>query len=308
MFGQARRLNRLGSMFATLANAATRSGLGRGVAERVVGIDRRRLLPTFASESLSAWFRKRTARGTGTRGDVAFFADSFSSYTEPEIGRASIELLERAGWRVQLVDDVCCGRSLISKGMLDATRARHQALMARLAPLASAGIPIVGCEPSCVFTLKDELISLSGGDERAIAIALQVHLVDELLVDAIDDGSLVVPASPAAGPVVFHGHCHQKAASALSPSISLLERIPGAQVDVLDAGCCGMAGSFGFERSHYELSMQIGELRLFPAVRGAGPHTSVAATGVSCRQQILHGTSRRAEHPVVLLARAFSRD
>jgi FAD/FMN-containing dehydrogenase/Fe-S oxidoreductase len=308
MFGQARRLNRLGSMFATLANAATRSGLGRGVAERVVGIDRRRLLPTFASESLSAWFRKRTARGTGTRGDVAFFADSFSSYTEPEIGRASIELLERAGWRVQLVDDVCCGRSLISKGMLDATRARHQALMARLAPLAQSGTPIVGCEPSCVFTLKDELISLSGGDERAIAIALQVHLVDELLVDAIDDGSLVVPASPAAGPVVFHGHCHQKAASALSPSISLLERIPGAQVDVLDAGCCGMAGSFGFERSHYELSMQIGELRLFPAVRGAGPHTSVAATGVSCRQQILHGTSRRAEHPVVLLARAFSRD
>jgi Fe-S oxidoreductase len=299
-FGHARRINQLGSRFAFLANAFARTG--RGLTERVVGIDRRRPLPVFARQSLGAWFRGRVPQGTGRRGDVAFFGDSFSSYTEPEIGIASIELLERAGWRVRLVDDVCCGRSLISKGLLDAARQRHEALLARLAPLAEAGVQIVGCEPSCVFTLKDELVSLSRGDPRALAVARQARLVEELLVEAIDDGSLSTPQAPDPTPVLFHGHCHQKAASALSPTVKLLERIPGAQVTVLDAGCCGMAGSFGFERAHYDLSMQIGEMRLFPAVRAA-PDASIAATGVSCRQQIAHGTGRKAEHPVVLLHR-----
>jgi len=305
VFGHARRVNQLGAMFATAANAAGRSATLRGVAERVTGIDRRRPLPTFARQSLGAWYRRRAPQGTGSRGEVVFFGDSFSSYTEPEIGIASIELLERAGWRVRLVDDVCCGRSLISKGLLDAARQRHATLMARLAPAADAGIPIVGCEPSCVFTLSDELVSLTHGDPRAVAIARQAGLIDELLADAMDDGSLPLPAGLVMGPIVFHGHCHQKAASALAPTVRLLERIPGAKVSVLDAGCCGMAGSFGFERNHYDLSMQIGEMRLFPAVRAA-PDALIAATGVSCRQQIAHGTGRRAEHPVVLLHRAIS--
>jgi FAD/FMN-containing dehydrogenase/Fe-S oxidoreductase len=299
-FGHARRLNRFGSILAPVANAVNRSGIMRRLAERTAGIDRRRPLPVFARQSLGAWFRGRAPQGSGKRGEVVFFGDSFSSFTEPEIGIASIELLERAGWRVRLVDDVCCGRSLISKGLLDQARLRHEVLLARLAPLAEAGIPIVGCEPSCVFTLKDELVSLSRGDPRAAAIARQAGLVEELLVEAIDDGSLRLPQAPGPRPMVFHGHCHQKAAAALAPTVKLLERIPGAQVTVLDAGCCGMAGSFGFERAHYDLSMQIGEMRLFPAVRAA-PDALIAATGVSCRQQIAHGTSRKAEHPVVLL-------
>ena len=305
VFGHARRINQLGSRFASLANAIGRTG--RGLTERVVGIDRRRPLPVFARQSLGAWFKHRAPQGTARRGDVVFFGDSFSSYTEPEIGIASIELLERAGWRVRLVDDVCCGRSLISKGLLDAARQRHEALLARLAPLAEAGVPIVGCEPSCVFTLKDELISLSRGDPRALAVARQATLVEELLVDAMDDGSLPIPHAPGPTPVLFHGHCHQKAASALSPTVKLLERIPGAQVTVLDAGCCGMAGSFGFEREHYDLSMRIGEMRLFPAVRSAPADALIAATGVSCRQQIAHGTGREAGHPVVLLHRFTSK-
>ena len=304
LFGNARRVNRLGSLFAPMANAAGRSAFVRGLTERLSGIDRRRPLPTFARQSLGAWFRKRTPQGSGARGEVIFFGDSFSSYSEPEIGSASIDLLERAGWRVRLVDDVCCGRSLISKGLLGAAKQRHAQLLDRLAPAALSGVPIVGCEPSCVFTLKDELVSLSRGDQRAVAVARQARLVEELLVDAIDDGSLSTPQAPSPKPVLFHGHCHQKAASALSPTVRLLERIPGAQVSVLDAGCCGMAGSFGFERNHYDLSMQIGEMRLFPAVRSS-PDALIAATGVSCRQQIAHGTGRRAEHPVTLLHRAI---
>jgi Fe-S oxidoreductase len=235
-----------------------------------------------------------------------FFADSFSSYTEPEIGIAAIELLERAGWRVQLVDDVCCGRSQISKGLLDAARRNHAKLIDRLAPFAEAGTPIVGCEPSCVFTLSDELVGLSGKDERAHTIARQARLVDDLLADALEDGSLTLPERNEAKPVVFHGHCHQKAAGALSSSVRLLGKLPGAELNVLDAGCCGMAGSFGFEHDHYDLSMQIGEMRLFPAVRSAPDDALIAATGVSCRHQIAHGTGRKAEHPVVLLHRCIT--
>jgi Fe-S oxidoreductase len=272
----------------------------------MTGIDRRRPLPAFARQSLGSWYRSRAPQGSGSRGEVIFFGDSFSSYSEPEIGIASIELLELAGWRVRLVDDVCCGRSQISKGLLDAARRNHAALLDRLAPAALAGVPIVGCEPSCVFTLKDELVSLSRGDPRAIAVARQARLVDELLADAMDDGSLALPVALERIPILFHAHCHQKAASAQSPTVRLLERIPGAQVTVLDAGCCGMAGSFGFEREHYDLSMQIGELRLFPAVRAAPANAAIAATGVSCRQQIAHGTGRRAVHPIVLLKQAIA--
>jgi Fe-S oxidoreductase len=272
--------------------------------EAVVGVDRRRPLPVFAPQSLGAWFRSRRPTNTGTRGEVAFFADSFTSFTEPEIGRAAIELIERAGWRVHLVDDVCCGRSQISKGLLDDARKQHLKLLDRFEPFARDGIPIVGVEPSCLFTLKDELVSLSRGDARAIAVARQAMLADQFLVNLIDDGSLALPASHARIPVLFHGHCHQKAASALQPTVELLERVPGAAVTVLDAGCCGMAGSFGFEKTHYDLSMQIGEMRLFPAVRAA-PEAAIAATGVSCRQQIKHGTGRTAEHPVVLLRRTL---
>jgi FAD/FMN-containing dehydrogenase/Fe-S oxidoreductase len=305
-FGRARVLNQLGSRFAGLANATVGSAAIRGLMERVLHVDRRRPLPRFARQSLGQWFRRRPSAKAGGRGDVVFFGDSFSSYTEPEIGIASIELLERAGWNVRLVDDVCCGRSQISKGLLDDARKHHASLLDRLGPAAAEGIAIVGCEPSCVFALKDELVTLSGGDPRALAIARQARLVEELLVDAMDDGSLPMPHTPNPTPILFHGHCHQKAASALTPTVNLLERIPGARVSVLDAGCCGMAGSFGFEREHYDLSMQIGEMRLFPAVRSA-PDAVVAATGVSCRQQIGHGTGQKAEHPVVLLHRALTR-
>jgi FAD/FMN-containing dehydrogenase/Fe-S oxidoreductase len=305
VFGHARNLNRTGSMFAPLSNAIGRTSVVRRLAERFAGIDRRRPLPTFARQSLGDWFGARQSQGTGERGDVAFFADSFSSYTEPEIGRAAIELLERAGWRVRLVDDVCCGRSLISKGLLDEARRVHEALLDRLAPIAESGTRIVGVEPSCVFTLTDEVVNLARGDARAATVARQAGLVDDLIADAIGDGFLPTPRTPGAVPVLFHGHCHQKAASALRSTVQLLEKLPGANVNVLDAGCCGMAGSFGFEREHYDLSMQIGEMRLFPAVRNA-PDATIAATGVSCRQQILHGTGRKAEHPIVLLHRALT--
>jgi len=180
-------------------------------------------------------------------------------------------------------------------------------MTARLAPYAERGVPIVGCEPSCLLTLREEHLALAPGDARAQAVAERARLVEELLVEAIDDGSLHLRADSrvAGSRIVFHGHCHQKALAGTSTTVGLLRRIPAAEVVELDAGCCGMAGSFGFEKEHYELSMQIGEQRLFPALRGEDTGTLVAATGVSCRQQIAHGVGREARHPVQIVREAL---
>lgn len=304
LFGHVRTLNRAGAALAPLSNWVAGARPVRALAERFGGIDSRRALPQFQRETLQRWFRRRAMTpGVKRRGPVIFLADSFTSYTEPEIGRAAIELLELAGWDVQLAANVCCGRALISKGLLNDARARHADLTAQLAPAALKGVPIVGCEPSCVFTLKDELPDLARGNAGAAAIGCQAAMVDDILAQALDDGSLVLdPDAASAGRrILFHGHCHQKAASATAGSIALLQRLPAATVEVLDAGCCGMAGSYGFEREHYDLSLQIGGMRLFPAVAAAASETIIAATGVSCRQQIAQGTTRRAVHPVTLL-------
>jgi len=181
-------------------------------------------------------------------------------------------------------------------------------MVTRLAPEAERGVPIVGCEPSCLLTLREEHLALFPGNKQAEAVARQARLVEELLVEAIDDGALRLdPESAVSGRrIVFHGHCHQKALAGTASTVALLSRIPGAEVVELDAGCCGMAGSFGFESEHYDLSMRIGGLRLFPALEAERTGTLVAATGVSCRQQIEHGTGREARPPVELVREALA--
>ena len=166
--------------------------------------------------------------------------------------------------------------------------------------------PIVGVEPSCLLTLRDDYPVLLPGDPRARTVAAACTLPEELLLEAIADGRLTL------GPVggqrnLFHGHCHQKAVTGTAATVALLRAIPGAEVAEADAGCCGMAGSFGFEAEHYELSLRIGELRLFPAVRAEPADTIIAASGVSCRQQIAHGTGRRARHPLEIVRSALAR-
>jgi Fe-S oxidoreductase len=181
-------------------------------------------------------------------------------------------------------------------------------LVGRLGDAAADGVPIVGVEPSCLLTLRDEYAALLPGDPRARAVAAATRLPEELLLDAIAEGRMVLPPGRAVRGrrVLFHGHCHQKALAGTAATVALLRSIPGADVIEVDAGCCGMAGSFGFEAEHYDLSMSIGELRLFPAIRAEAEDTVIVATGVSCRQQIEHGTGRRALHPLELVKQAWS--
>jgi FAD/FMN-containing dehydrogenase/Fe-S oxidoreductase len=309
-FGSIRTLNKLGSATAPLSNLPLKLKPLRAVMDSVLGIARQRDLPVFHRTTLIRWFKGHQAPAGATQQQVTMLADSFTSYTEPGIGQAVVRLLEAAGHPVRLESKGCCGRASISKGMLDDARGKAQKLAANLCSGSEPGSPIVGCEPSCILTLKAEHVELLPDDPNVRDVAGRVQLPEELLVEAIDAGRLRLREDSwlAGRTVVFHGHCHQKAEAGTAATVALLQRIPGVTVQELDAGCCGMAGSFGFESEHYDISLQVGEDRLFPAVRAASPDAVIAATGVSCRQQIFHGTQRTAWHPAELVLEAWAQD
>lgn len=299
LFGAIRELNRLGSATAPLANRIA----GLRWPRRLLGLTPHRPLPPFERRTLIGWFRDRTPPGDAARPAVVLLADSFTTFTEPGVGRAAVELLELAGWRVRLESGGCCGRASYSKGLLADARRRARDLTTRLAAVPE--VPVVGCEPSCLHTLTDEHRRLLPGDPHVADVAGRVTQLDDLLLAALDDGRLTLADSWLTGRrILFHGHCHQKAAVGTASTVALLRRIPGAEVTELDAGCCGMAGSFGYEAEHYATSLRMGEQRLFPAVRAAPADAVIAATGTSCRQQIQHGTERRAWHPLQLVRAA----
>jgi Fe-S oxidoreductase len=304
MFGSIRTLNRLGSAAFPLSNLATGWRPTRLMAERWLGVSAARPLPRFQRQDLRSWFRRRPAQATpASQGELIFLADSFTTFTEPSVGRAAIELLELAGWQVRFEGAGCCGRASLSKGLVDHARRMAAGMADRLGEAAARGVPIVGVEPSCLLTLRDEYAALLPGDPRAQAVAAATRLPEELLLEAIAEDRLILPPGNGVSSrrILFHGHCHQKALSGTAATMALLRSIPGADVIEVDAGCCGMAGSFGFEAEHYELSMSIGELRLFPAIRAEAEETIITATGVSCRQQIAHGTGRPARHPLEII-------
>jgi Fe-S oxidoreductase len=291
-FGAIRRLNRLGALAAPVANATAPLLRGR------LGLAPERPLPRFERESLPRWHRRRTPRPGGR--EVVFLADSFTSYTETRVARAAIELLEAAGFAVRVEARGCCGRSSLSKGLLGQASTMARELVLRLAPYAERGVPVTGVEPSCLLTLRDEYLDLLPEEPRARAVAEATVPVAELLLER----ELPLSDALSGRRIVLHPHCHEKAVTGPRATVALLERIPGAEIVALDAGCCGMAGSFGFEAEHYDLSRRIFGLRLQPAL-AAEPDALVAATGVSCRQQIRHLAGREARHPLELVRDAL---
>jgi Fe-S oxidoreductase len=230
---------------------------------------------------------------------VALFPDTFMNYHYPEIGMAATRLLEGLGYQVILADVGCCGRTLISKGLLSEAADSARSTIDRLYHYVETGVPIVGCEPSCLLTFRDEHLDLIGSPETE-AVAQHSFLLEEFLLDRHGRGELQTVFRESERRVLFHGHCHQKAAVGTGPTIDALHLIPGLAVEEIDAGCCGMAGSFGFEKEHYDLSVAIGRQRLFPAIEETDARVEIIASGVSCRQQILHGTGRVARHPAEL--------
>ena len=304
LFGHIAKLNAIGALLPGVFNALSSLPASRWLLEKVAGIDRRRPLPPLAAETFTAWFARRAAPAPAPRGEVVLFHDTFVTYNTPEIGRAAVELLETGGYRVVLVDRKCCGRPLISKGMLDVAREHAAWNVARLAPYARRGVAVVGLEPSCLLTLRDEYVDLLRTDD-ARAVAEHSLLLEQFLLRERERG-LTLPFTGTGRKALLHGHCHQKAIVGTAPTVAAL-RWAGYDVSEVDSGCCGMAGSFGFEREHYDVSVALGNRRLAPAVKAAPADTEVVAPGISCRQQVAHLAGRRALHPAEALRRALAR-
>lgn len=246
---------------------------------------------------------------TASKGDVVLWDDCHLSYHEPEIGVAAVKILEAAGFRVKLIAGMrCCGRPLISKGLLKQARTNARHNIDRLQEAVAKDLPIIGIEPSCIACFRDEYPGLVKG-EAANRVARRAFFFEEFITDLADSGELDLPLDPAAPQrrIKVHTHCYQKALGTADKVLAMLRLLPNASVDAIESGCCGMAGSFGYEQEHYEISMAIGEQTLFPVVRAASKHTKIVATGTSCRQQIKDGTSRKAVHPIVLLADALKK-
>jgi len=303
VFGNVDGLNRWGSLFPKLSNWGMGLGITRKLMEKAIGVHPERSLPAFAEETFERWFKRRTG-SKGSKGKVALFHDCFTNYNYPETGRAAVELLEAAGYEVVLPEKVCCGRPAISKGLLGEAKKLAEKNVRLLGRLADEGTPLVGVEPSCLLSLRDDYLDLVPGDP-AKKVADNAWMLDEFLVAKQQSGEIDLKFRNAPKAALLHGHCHQKSHIGTEPTLGALGMMEGCEVSEVNSGCCGMAGSFGFEAEHYEISEKIGSERLFPAVEGADSETEIAITGVSCRQQIAHFTARKPRHVVEILRDAL---
>jgi FAD/FMN-containing dehydrogenase/Fe-S oxidoreductase len=301
VLGNVRTMSAVASRVPRIANAVARSSLARTINERVLGIDRRRPLPQWATRTLEAmWTGARAGEATA---DVLLFNDTFTNYYHPDIGIAAAEVMQAFGAAPALGPHVCCGRPLISQGLLNEATALAAETTRQLHPHIASGRRIVFLEPSCLSAVREDLPALLRGDDqrRAREVAEACVLFEEFVEGRVDAHSLA-PFRERRGRIFLHGHCHQKSLGALAPARTLLARIPGADVIDLDAGCCGMAGSFGYAREHFDVSRQIGERRLLPAARALQSGDVLVASGTSCRQQVRDFTGVRALHAAELLA------
>jgi FAD/FMN-containing dehydrogenase/Fe-S oxidoreductase len=310
VLGNVRLLNRVGSMFAPVSNWAANSWPARMVNARMLGISPKRRLPAFARSVFKA-----PGHGAADGAPVVvLFGDCFTAYNEPGIGVAAVKVLRACGYRVVVADAGCCGRAAISTGLLPEAARMIGATAARLVEVVDRerAVAVVVAEPSCLSAIKDEWRTLKGGAPRDVVdrLAGMSWLVEDF-VDARWDAHPVRPvfrAPDEGGEIVVHGHCHQKALWGAETSARLMRRIGGARVRVLDSGCCGMAGSFGYMRESYALSMRIGEMVVFPAARAMGATDVMAAPGTSCRHQVKDGTGKRALHPIEIAGAALGEE
>jgi FAD/FMN-containing dehydrogenase/Fe-S oxidoreductase len=332
--GSVHRLSAWASRAPALANALAGNAVTRRLNDLVVGIDRRRPVPRWAPRTLTALWQERNRSGervpvapsaeedsvrrdaavlpgggdrlqadVASSDDVLLFNDTFTNYYHPPIGVAAADVLEAAGLSPRLAANACCGRPLISQGLLAQARQLAEQNTRLLYPLAERGATVVFLEPSCLSALREDVPALLRGDaqRQATRVADACLLFEEYLERNLAAGRRRLALRSGPSRVLLHGHCHQKSLGALAPARALLERIPGARTVDLDAGCCGMAGSFGYAREHYDVSRQIGERRLLPAARAMTGDEVLVAAGTSCRQQVADFTGVRAVHPAELL-------
>jgi Fe-S oxidoreductase len=282
------------------------------LSEKLLGFSARRSLPRWRRDT----FLSGAPRDHLEDAEVVLFADTFNNYLESENARSALKVLQAAGYRVHVARaaasdperdrPLCCGRTYLSVGLVDQAREEARRVIQALQPFVARGVPIVGLEPSCLLSLRDEFLVMGLGED-AKALARQSFLFEEFLAREHDAGRLALPlkALPSKR-ALLHGHCHQKAFDAVRPVQTVLGLIPDLEVTLIESSCCGMAGSFGYDAGHFDVSMKMAELSLLPAVRQASPDDLIVADGTSCRHQIADGSGRQAEHVARVLERALA--
>ena len=312
----------LASRIPGLMNARNRIGALANASERIAGFAAERKLPAWSPSP----FRLDQPAGTGEKGEVALFADTFNTYFEPENLEAAVAVLSDLGYRVTVAAPVeagpepvyasmlwrgrrkqrplCCGRTFFAAGLVEEAKAEARRLIAALKPYVARGVPIVGLEPSCLLTLRDEMLAMGLGDD-AKAVAAQTVMLEEHLAAEARKGVIKGPIGRLDGKALLHGHCHQKSFGVMGAVEAALGLVDGLDIETVEAGCCGMAGAFGYARETYATSIAVGEQALLPAVRKAPQTTAIIADGFSCRHQIADGTGRTAEHVAQVLRRAI---
>jgi FAD/FMN-containing dehydrogenase/Fe-S oxidoreductase len=279
-----------------LVNAMAAARPVAKILQSLAGIAPERRLPRFAPETFQAWMRRHPPRSEGR--PVVLWSDTFTNYFYPEIGRAAVTVLESLGYHVVVPPQTCCGRPLYDFGLLESAREHLEAVVSVLGDVLTSDAPIVVLEPSCFAVFQDEAVNLFGARSVARTLAQRTHLLAEFIRSHAERGEL----RPSSAHALVHVHCHQRAIAGAEDTTAAL-RATGLDATILDAGCCGMAGSFGFDKDHYSVSVRVGERVLLPAIRGADPETVIIADGFSCREQILHATGRRASHLAQVLER-----
>lgn len=295
LFGHIGQINQWLSHFASLFNFASHTVLSRFILSHL-GITTKRPLPSLAKQRFSAWFKHYQQLGARTE-QVVLFNDTFTEFNHPEIGQAAVKVLNALNYEVIVLPWECCGRPAISKGLLPFAKRQAERLTKRLSSYVAAGLPIIGLEPSCILTIKDDYAGLRAGDQAQLEALSSTCLTwDEFLARHLDKGIFNLPFKEESQSVKVHGHCYQKSLVGMAPTMAVLNAVPGFKATLIASGCCGMAGSFGYEAEHYDISMKMAELNLLPAVRDSSSETLIIANGTSCRQQILDGTGRKAFH------------
>jgi FAD/FMN-containing dehydrogenase/Fe-S oxidoreductase len=307
VFGNIHQMNSLGALFPGLTNFMLGNGLSAGLMKKTLGIAEKRDLPKLHPFTLKSWAQQHKARlqqPVHKIGNVLFFIDEFTNFNDVGIGIKAIDLLWHLGYAVEFIEHRESGRAALSKGLLPLAQECAQVNVAAFSPWVTEERPLIGLEPSGILTFRDEYPRLLRGASQVAAKNLSTHclMVEEFLYREVQKGRIGQHQFKASSKKIkLHGHCHQKALSSVDFAAWILQLPENYSVEVIPSGCCGMAGSFGYEAEHYEVSMQVGELVLFPAVRAAEEGTLIAASGTSCRHQIKDGTSRHAVHPVEIL-------
>jgi Fe-S oxidoreductase len=292
-----------------LGNLPARVPLLAALLERAAGFTAKRPLPRWHARP----FRdsRGAAPATARNGEVVLFVDTFNRWFEADVARAAQRVLGAAGYAVTFARPrsggarpLCCGRTYLGAGLLDDARTEARRTIAALAPYAQRGVPIVGLEPSCLLTLRDEFLALVPSDEARL-VAKHALLFEEFVARELDAKRWEPPLRSLGMRAVVHGHCHQKAFGAMPAVVRTLAAIPGLDASVIESSCCGMAGTFGYEAEHYDISMRMAERDLLPAVRNAAAETLVVTDGMSCKHQIAHGAQRRSLHVAEVFAAAL---